>query len=524
MGHIYKKKTLKPIPEGAEIIYSKRGKVRVKLARWTDKQGHKHTTEVHKDGQRIIIESRVWYCQYRDSSGVVRRESTGCNHEDNAREVLKERVSLVEKVKKRIVSHEEVKIGTHANTPLSTHVDDYLLALSNKTVKGRRVSPEHVANVKRQLDLIQEECGFRWVVDINRDALARWMAKRIKDNVMSNRTVNTYRSACMAFCKWCVESGRMLTHPLEGLTTAENVESKPRRALNIDELAKLFQATRIRPLIEARTIRRGPRKGQPLAKVKPEVEQRLIRTGQERELLYRVMAFTGLRKKEVASLTVRDLRLDQEHPYISLTAHSAKNVKADEIPLKAELAGTLKEWISNKLPTAKVFFVPQNLVSSFDKDCEFAEIPKTVDGEVACVHSLRHSFASMLAQAGVSPQKATRLLRHSSLDLTMQRYTHIEMIDKTQAIAALPDITDIASEAAQATGTDGGELEVTKKVTSSRQKLRIDGKNGQDEQNQDDQPSLLKGRFSANNGDNKKSGWGESNSHDQLGRLQGWNS
>ncbi len=63
--------------------------------------------------------------------------------------------------------------------------------------------------------------------------------------------------------------------------------------------------------------------------------------------------------------------------------------------IKADIAEAVKQWASNKLPKAPVFNVPKDLIKIFDKDLKFAKIPKTIDDEVACVHSLRHSFASM---------------------------------------------------------------------------------------------------------------------------------
>ncbi len=169
-----------------------------------------------------------------------------------------------------------------------------------------------------------------------------------------------------------------------------------------------------------------------------------------------------------------------------------------------------------------MFTVPRGLDRIFDRDLTFAGIPKTVNDEVACPHSLRHSFASMLAQAGVSPQKATRLLRHSSLDLTMQRYTHIEFDDKAQAIASLPDISDTNTEAARKTGTDGSldcDIEVTPEVTSSRQKVGKTGNNCPPSLTDENDPRLIKPRFEAKNGEKDKAADGIRTHDVQLGKL-----
>jgi site-specific recombinase XerD len=52
-------------------------------------------------------------------------------------------------------------------------------------------------------------------------------------------------------------------------------------------------------------------------------------------------------------------------------------------------------------------------------------------------HSLRQSFSSALANAGVSADVQTKLTGHKSLDVH-RRYTHVEMEPLKHAIAALP--------------------------------------------------------------------------------------
>jgi site-specific recombinase XerD len=44
-------------------------------------------------------------------------------------------------------------------------------------------------------------------------------------------------------------------------------------------------------------------------------------------------------------------------------------------------------------------------------------------------HALRHTFISNLARAGVHPRNAQALARHSTIDLTMNVYTHVAMDD-----------------------------------------------------------------------------------------------
>ena len=90
---------------------------------------------------------------------------------------------------------------------------------------------------------------------------------------------------------------------------------------------------RERPLLEALTVRKGPRKGERYANVRPEVRERLDWLGRERALIYKTLVLTGLRKGELASLTVAHLHLDDAVPFAALDAADEKNREGNDIPL-----------------------------------------------------------------------------------------------------------------------------------------------------------------------------------------------
>ena len=75
------------------------------------------------------------------------------------------------------------------------------------------------------------------------------------------------------------------------------------------------------------------------------------------------------------------------------------------------------------------------------------------EGRTVDVHSLRHTFATLLSQSGVLPRTAQELMRHGpsvslralSLSkgdtrLTMSTYTHLGLLDTAGAVEALPSI------------------------------------------------------------------------------------
>ena len=108
-------------------------------------------------------------------------------------------------------------------------------------------------------------------------------------------------------------------------------------------------------------------------------------------------------------------------------------------------------------PAAPVFRIPprQHAVEVFRADLSVAGIAYRDDtGRVADFHALRHTFITNLAAGGVHPKIAQLLARHSTIMLTMDRYTHQYAGDVVEALAVLPDLSRPSANQVAKTGTD----------------------------------------------------------------------
>ncbi len=74
------------------------------------------------------------------------------------------------------------------------------------------------------------------------------------------------------------------------------------------------------------------------------------------------------------------------------------------------------------------------------------------NGRVADFHALRHTFITNLIAAGVHPRPAQTLARHSTITLTLDRYSHTLRGAETAALAALPSLTPPPSPGRQQAG------------------------------------------------------------------------
>ena len=76
-------------------------------------------------------------------------------------------------------------------------------------------------------------------------------------------------------------------------------------------------------------------------------------------------------------------------------------------------------------------------------------------GRVLDFHAFRHTFITNLARGGVFyPKVAQQLARHSTITLTMDRYSHTAIGEAAAALSALPDLSSSPDRQRQrATGT-----------------------------------------------------------------------
>ena len=104
-----------------------------------------------------------------------------------------------------------------------------------------------------------------------------------------------------------------------------------------------------------------------------------------------------------------------------------------------DTAEELRGFLRGKLQTARAFTMPKanQVVKMLRADLGAAKIEYRDDsGRVVDFHALRHSFGSMLAASSVHPKTAQKLMRHSTISLTMDRYSHVYREQEAAAIIA----------------------------------------------------------------------------------------
>lgn len=462
MGSVYRKVFTKSVPAGAEIKAIKGERWAV----WRDRKGkpRKERVTTGEDGaDRIAVESPTFVAKYRDGRGVVRTVSTGCRHEQAARQKLADLERTAERIRAGVITADDEAAARHHTAPVETH----FAAFEQHQLAHERAA-KYRENTMRALRRLAAEVPVRTLADVRREPFERWLVARTAEG-MAAGTRNRHREAWVAFVNWCVKSSRLSTNLLAGLPKANERADRrrERRPLTDDELARLLDVARARPLNARLAKNRGDGKGQPGARLSPQTRAKLDRAGREHALIYKTLVLTGLRLAELRSITVGQVHTAADAGFIELHAADEKNRKGSAVPLRADLAADLATWMADEragaAADARLFAVPVHLNRSLQADLKAAGI-STVDGRgfVVDVHALRHTFGTNLARGGVSPRTAQELMRHSDQRLTNAVYTSLGLQDTRGALDALPALPlagrELAPVLAPATGFNRDNL------------------------------------------------------------------
>jgi len=363
--------------------------------------------------------ARKWTVQWADADGNVCRQT---GYTDKSR-------SMVLALRLESEARAGVQVQ-HQRTPLAEHLDAYEAYL-----KAQNDSPAHVFQTKNRISRILAGCTFQTIGDVDQTKLEMWLAnQRATQKWFSIRTSNYYGRDFKSFLRWLVESGRMENNPLRRLRplNAETDDSLERRALSEDEFALLVAAADEGP--EFRKI-----------------------SGPDRAMLYLVAANTGLRASGLASLTTVSL-LDSG--VVQVRAGHSKRRRNDRQPLRADLLALLTEWARGRegrlwpgtwhkkaakmlrrdLAAARAAWIKQAESAPEAKRREQSDFlsERNKQGQVFDFHALRHQFISNLARSGVPAKVAQELARHSTITLTLDRYSHLLGSDVSDALKQLP--------------------------------------------------------------------------------------
>jgi integrase len=225
---------------------------------------------------------------------------------------------------------------------------------------------------------------------INQNALDKFILDRGSE--VKKITLNKDIKNLNAFLRWAVKN-RFIAPGLE--IKKIKVVQKPVMALTTQQVQALLSAMARYPTLRLRVL---------------------------------LAVTTGLRRSDIEAIRVGDIHFDRN----TLTTHNRKAGKAmAERPIPGPIVMELSNHVA-RLPDGQ-----EKLLNDRFSPKKWEKVRKAVGLSDLKFHDLRKTFASLLAQRGVSTAVTQRLLEHSSPKLTNEIYTNVDPVLR-QAVDLLP--------------------------------------------------------------------------------------
>lgn len=375
----------------------------------------KQTVKFSRHGKRVVILSKRFYGTLRTANGK-RKQIPLTLQKETSRTLLRR---LQTEADTKWASGVD-RYAEERERPVVEHLDDYVdyLAAKENTLS-------YVTTARQLIVKLIDETKAKTLADLDTGRILRTLAtwRQRKHRPLGIGGSNHYIRSIKGFSRWLWRERRTPDDPLVGLRrmNAEADRRHVRRPLTVEELKRLTDVTQ-----QSKTTYRG---------------RDWLFTPDDRAILYSIAAYSGLRAKEIASLTKDDF--DFETETLIVAASNTKNRKTAKLPLHPTLSEKLKTWFAT-LDREPLFpgswCVPgkSRAGETLKRDLKRAGIAyRDAGGRVVDFHALRYTFITSLAKAGVHPAKAQRLARHSTIALTMNVYTQLDVEDLRDAVASL---------------------------------------------------------------------------------------
>jgi len=245
---------------------------------------------------------------------------------------------------------------------------------------------EHVLSL-RNFERIIGKCNSK---QITQNVIDDFILKRGPE--VKRATLNKDLRNLKTFVYWC-RKNRYLNGQLE--IKELKLEERPVKSLNDTQVKNLLKAAQTYPSMKIRI---------------------LLALG------------TGLRRGDIDTMKISDI--DFENNCICTTSKKTKKSMSSR-PVSTEVMSELSKYIHHLNATQEKLFRTKFNYRQWRKVCEEADLADLK------FHDLRRTFASILAQNGVSTAVTQRLLEHSTPVLTNKVYTNIDPVLR-QSINQLP--------------------------------------------------------------------------------------
>jgi integrase len=154
-------------------------------------------------------------------------------------------------------------------------------------------------------------------------------------------------------------------------------------------------------------------------------------------MLYVLAVTSGLRAGELRALTVG--HLDAERGGLRLDATWTKNRKSGFQPVASGVIRRLVKLAEGLPASAKLLHVPYHSARELERDMKRAGLDKWVNERKTDFHALRHTYATLIREAGADSVERAVLMRHAIPGITDEVYEreHVKTLRLREIVEAV---------------------------------------------------------------------------------------
>ena len=339
------------------------------------------------EGDNMFLSKRpngIYYIYYNDNSGKRKSVSTKATHKKDAYHYLS---GFSE-----VIKEEQNK----KYTPIELKAFAFQFLKHSEAVHTPKTSKTYVTTFR----YLQAFVGNVQLTEITDRSIRAYVEYRIKHPSIYQARKDLI-NICASF-NWAVEEGYLLTNPC---CKIKKIKAPPK-------LPMYFSKDEFQRLTD-------------------------VISNEEHRAIITIAVNTGLREMELLTLRWDQIRLNDKLLILDNRTHITKGKKIRTVPLNttaiAELQKLQQNYTSGDLvfKFAGIKIRERYLQKRFRKYVKLAKVNPKLN-----FHSLRHTFASWLVQAGVSIYEVSKLLGHSDIKTT-QIYAHLRSDDLRRSVELL---------------------------------------------------------------------------------------
>lgn len=293
---------------------------------------------------------------------------------------------------------------------LKAAIDEFILYIQIEKNYSPHTIDSYEYDLNQFLAFLQDHNCSTDLAFITKTQVRRFIQHQLGTHKQKPRSMNRKISCLKSFTKYCIQE-KYLMHDFMGGIETPKMDDKLPVYMTLSDLKQLFHS----------------------------LEQEDSALSKRNEIMFKLLAVTGMRRSELVSLTWS--QLDFSNQTIRIYGKGKKERLLPLHPLLIPLLSTYKDSLDSyqSYATEPVFLNkdgkslnPRGLHSIFKNSLRKAGLPPSRFS----LHHLRHTFAPLMLQENknnVDLRTLQELLGHESITST-EVYTHVEFEQKKKAI------------------------------------------------------------------------------------------